>query len=102
MQDSTALRVEARYVGKKLASGALAKGDRLTVWMKKGPWMTEIRRGTALDVREVRGDAVDVNLSGWAQGGWAMTLPAGQDPSAKFTLQSTKHPGKSLVVKRKT
>jgi hypothetical protein len=88
-------RVAARF-----ASDTLAKGDLLEVWMKRGDWWTEMRRGVKLEVKDVQGDTVRVQHQGWAEGkGWEMKLAPGTK-GGKFTLEDTGKFKRSLVVKK--
>ena len=89
-------RVSARFV----AASTLAKGDILEVWMKRGSWWTEMRRGVHLEVKNVNGDTVTVNHYGWTTSGWDMKLPPGQDLSGKFVLDGNDRFRRSLVVKK--
>ena len=96
MEDLTLIaRVAARF-----ASDTLSKGDVLEVWMKRGNWWSEMRRGVHLEVKDVQGDTVTVNHYGWAVGGWDMKLPSGQDLSGKFKLDGNDKFHRSLVVKK--
>jgi hypothetical protein len=89
-------RVAARF-----ASDTLAKGDLLEVWMKRGDWWSEMRRGVKLEVKDVQGDTIRVQHRGWAEGkGWEMRLPVGQDLSGKFRLEGDDRFKRSLVVKK--
>ena len=97
MEDLTIIsRVSARFV----ASATLAKGDLLRVWMKRGDWWSEMRRGVQLEVKAVNGDDITVNHYGWATSGWAMKLPPGQDLSGKFKLEGDARFRRSLVVEK--
>lgn len=88
-------RVAARF-----ASDPLTKGDLIEVWMKRGDWWTEMRRGVKLEVKDVQGDTVRVQHQGWADGrGWEMKLAPGQK-GGKFTLEDTGKFKRSLVVKK--
>lgn len=96
MQDRNIIaNVAARY-----AFEVLQKGDELEVWMKRGDWWTEMRRGVKLEVKDVRGDIVTVNHYGWTTRGWDMKLPSGSDLSGKFTLEGDKRFRRSLVVRK--
>ena len=86
-------RVSARF-----ASSTLAKGDLLRVWVKRGDWWTEMRRGVQLEVKAVNGDDITINHYGWATSGWTMKLPPGQDLSGKFKLEGDARFRRSLVV----
>ena len=98
MEDLTIIsRVSARFV----AASTLSKGDMLEVWMKRGSWWTEMRRGTTLEVKEVNGDILTINHYGWATSGWTMKLPPGQNLDGKFTLEGDGKFKRSLVVTRK-
>ena len=90
-------RVSSRFV----ASSTLAKGDILELWMKRGNWWSELRRGVHLEVKAVNGDTVTVNHYGWATSGWTMKLPPGQNLDGKFTLEDDGKFKRSLVVTRK-
>jgi hypothetical protein len=87
-------------VATRFASDTLAKGDVLEVWMKRGDWWTEMRRGVKLEVKDVQGDTIRVQHHGWADGrGWEMKLAPGQK-DGKFTLEDTGRFKRSLVVKK--
>jgi hypothetical protein len=97
-----AVRVAYRFLARQ-ADGApsLAKGDSLVVWIKKGDWWSEMRRGAVLEVKAVQGDIVKVHHAGWANGeGWNMKLAPGQDLAGKFKLVGDSF-GRALVVMRK-
>lgn len=93
-------RAAARFMAKEEAR-PLAKGDTLVIWMKKGDWWTEIKRGVKLEVKDVQGDKIKVHHAGWANGsGWEMTLAPGQDLSGKFKLDGDPRFRRALVVTR--
>lgn len=93
-------RVAARFVAKEEAP-PLAKGDVLVIWMKKGDWWTEIKRGVKLEVKDVQGDKIKVHHAGWANGdGWEMKLAPDQDLSGKFKLEGDARFRRALVVTR--
>jgi hypothetical protein len=86
-------------VATRFASDTLAKGDVLEVWMKRGDWWSEMRRGVKLEVKDVQGDTVRVQHQGWAEGkGWEMKLAEQKD--GKFILEDTGRFKRSLVVKK--
>jgi hypothetical protein len=85
----------------KVSSESLRKGDILQIWMKKGDWWTEIRRGVKLEVRDVQEDTIRVHFPGWSEGpGWEMSLPPRQDLSKKFNLIGDPKFRRSLVVQK--
>lgn len=97
------VRVAYRFMAKRADGNAapLAKGDTLVVWMKKGDWWSEMRRGVKLEVKAVQGDTVKVHHAGWANGdGWEMKLAPGQDLSGKFKLEGNAAFRRALVVTR--
>jgi hypothetical protein len=107
MKDLTLIsNVVSRFAAKqtkepKEESKPLAVGDLLEVWMKRGDWWTEMRRGVKLEVKDVQGDTVRVQHRGWSEGkGWEMKIPAGQDLSGKFKLDGDDRFKRSLVVTR--
>ena len=90
-------RVAARFVA---AASSLEKGDILEVWMKKGNWWSEIRRGVQLEVKAVQGDQISLGHRGWAEGNFTLTLPAGQNLSGKFKLVDDGPFVRSMIVNK--
>jgi hypothetical protein len=99
--DVETLSIISRVAAHFVASSTLAKGDLLEVWMKRGSWWTEMRRGTTLEVKDVNGDTLTINHYGWATSGWTMKLPPGQNLDGKFTLEGVGQFKRSLVVLKK-
>jgi hypothetical protein len=93
-------KVVSRFIQKQ-AEGTLSKGDILKVWMKRGDWWSEVKRGLLLEVVEVSGETLRIAMKGMIYGGgWEMKLPPGQDLSGKFKLDGDKKFGRALVVEK--
>lgn len=74
-------------------------GTILLVWMKRGDWWTEIKRGVPLIVTEVGENKVRVKeqYDIMRKEGWEMTVSPHKDPS-KLNLSANDKYGRSLVV----
>lgn len=81
-----AKKVAARFVS---ASQPLQVGDHITVWMKKGNWWSEMRRGAGLTVKKVEGDSVWLSDGSTMSGAFEMKVTGGPDAQGRIKLDAT-------------
>ena len=88
------------YMAAAATAEPLQEGERITVWMRKGDWWSEIRRGAIFKVTKVEGDRVWVHDGSTMSGPLELKLTAGPDASGKLQLDDIGKFRRAIIFKR--
>ncbi len=80
-----AQKVAARY----RSASVLQVGDHVTVWMKRGNWWSDMRRGNGFTIKRVEGDSVWLHDGSSMGGAFEMRVKSGPDANGRIVLEAT-------------